>query len=193
MINNQLQLLQKKLLQLRKQFVEMDARLEIITKRRIDADMGDDYRENEGAKLVMEQHDVWYVQKNALAQEIADIKEKISELNFGKKVKMLPKDRDDFSDKPQDHLLSLGNKLKNKKKTRYVISQMQYEAVILNDLSIAGLERAMNLYKSKTARRIAIIGPTHIAWGIKHELIKMGVSEDDIFLEIKNWKQTIVV
>ena len=48
--------------------------MEVITQRRIDADMGDDYRENEPAKLVMERHDVWWVQRNDLITEITNLK-----------------------------------------------------------------------------------------------------------------------
>lgn len=51
-----------------------------ITQRRVAADMGDDYRENEGAKHVMEQHDIWYIRKVALKKEIAQLKKEIAYL-----------------------------------------------------------------------------------------------------------------
>lgn len=51
-----------------------------ITQRRIDADMGDDYKENEGAKHVMEQHDIWYIRKVAIKKEIASLKKQMRAL-----------------------------------------------------------------------------------------------------------------
>lgn len=50
---------------------------EIIRQRRIDSDMGDDYRENEQAKMVMQQHDVWYIRKVAIKKEIHELKRQI--------------------------------------------------------------------------------------------------------------------
>jgi hypothetical protein len=69
--------LEEKLKYLQQKFKENEAFMEVITQRRVDADMGDDYRENEPAKLVMERHDVWWVQRNDLIQEIANIKKQI--------------------------------------------------------------------------------------------------------------------
>ncbi len=69
--------LEEKLKYLQQKLKENEAFMEIITQRRIDADMGDDYRENEPAKLVMERHDVWWVQRNDLIQEIGNLKKEI--------------------------------------------------------------------------------------------------------------------
>ncbi len=73
--------LQEKLASLRRQVHEMETTgADAITDKRIGADMGDDYRENEGAKLVMEQHDMWYIRKVALKQEIHRLKQQIAKL-----------------------------------------------------------------------------------------------------------------
>ncbi len=50
--------------------VEMDK----ITAMRIESDMGDDFRENEAAKLAMETHDIWYTRRIGLKREILQIK-----------------------------------------------------------------------------------------------------------------------
>ena len=73
-----LKLLEEKLAKLRADLhlletVEMDK----ITEKRILADMDDDYRENEGAKLVMDQHNLWFVRKLELKKEILLLKKKI--------------------------------------------------------------------------------------------------------------------
>jgi hypothetical protein len=76
-----LEQLQEKLAQLRRQVEEMETTgAQAITDKRIGADMGDDFRENEGAKLVMEQHDMWYIRKVALKKEIARLKLEIVKL-----------------------------------------------------------------------------------------------------------------
>jgi len=73
--------LQQKLAKLRQQVVEMETTgVDVIAEKRIGADMGDDFRENEGAKLVMEQHDMWYIRKVALKQEIHRVKLQIAKL-----------------------------------------------------------------------------------------------------------------
>ncbi len=69
--------LEEKLKYLQQKLKENEAFMEVITQRRIDADMGDDYRENEPAKLVMERHDVWWVQRNDLITEITNLKKQI--------------------------------------------------------------------------------------------------------------------
>jgi hypothetical protein len=73
--------LEEKLKYLQQKLKENESFMEIITQRRIDADMGDDYRENEPAKLVMERYDVWWVQRNDLIAEIAKIKKLIFSLS----------------------------------------------------------------------------------------------------------------
>ncbi len=75
---NYLDKLQIKLTALRAKLRQMENEdIDKITQRRIDADMGDDYKENEGAKHVMEQHDIWYIRKVALQNEIAQLKTQI--------------------------------------------------------------------------------------------------------------------
>ena len=69
--------LEEKLKYLQQKLKENEAFMEVITKRRIDADMGDDYRENEPAKLIMERHDVWWVQRNDLITEITNLKKQL--------------------------------------------------------------------------------------------------------------------
>jgi hypothetical protein len=79
--------LRAKLSLLRLQVQEMETSgMDVITNRRIGADMGDDPRENEGAKLVMEQHDMWYIRKVNLKKEIAKLKQEIYNLKTKKRV-----------------------------------------------------------------------------------------------------------
>jgi len=79
-----LQQLEEKLAKLRQQVLEMETTgADTITDKRIGADMGDDFRENEGAKLVMEQHDMWYIRKVELKQEIHRLKQQIAKLKGG--------------------------------------------------------------------------------------------------------------
>lgn len=67
--------LEEKLARLRQQVLEMETTgADAITDKRVGADAGDDFRENEGAKLIMEQHDMWYIRKVALKKQIAEIK-----------------------------------------------------------------------------------------------------------------------
>lgn len=75
--------LEEKLAELRKKLLDIDPDEAEITKKRTSADMGDDYRENEGAKHVMEQHDIWYIRKVALKKEIAKLKLQIIKLKSG--------------------------------------------------------------------------------------------------------------
>lgn len=75
MSNTQILQLEEKLAALRGRLLDLETRqAEEITRRRIESDMGDDPRENEQAKLVMEQHDVWYIRKVALKKEMAVLK-----------------------------------------------------------------------------------------------------------------------
>lgn len=72
--------LEAKLAKLQELFTKNEAMMHTITQRRVDADMGDDYRENEPAKLAMERHDVWWVQRNDLVREIAALKKQLIKL-----------------------------------------------------------------------------------------------------------------
>jgi hypothetical protein len=70
--------LKEKLRKLEEELLDMEGRqMEALTQKRIESDMGDDYRENEQAKLVMEQHDIWYIRKVDLKREIAQLRHKI--------------------------------------------------------------------------------------------------------------------
>ncbi len=73
--------LEKKLdaLRLRLKHLE-EVEAEKIRVKRIAADMDDDYRENEGAKLVMEDHNLWFMRKIGLMKEILDVKKTIFKL-----------------------------------------------------------------------------------------------------------------
>ncbi len=78
---NYLDKLQIKLTALRAKLRQMENEdIDKITQRRIDADMGDDYKENEGAKHVMEQHDIWYIRRVAIKKEIASLKRQMRAL-----------------------------------------------------------------------------------------------------------------
>ena len=50
---------------------------EKIRLKRIGADMGDDFRENEGAKMVMEDHEMLYMRIVKLKREIWALKKQI--------------------------------------------------------------------------------------------------------------------
>ena len=70
--------LEEKLKKLRSQLHELEVvEAERIREKRIAADFGDDYRENEGAKLVASDQHVWYVRKLNLLKEIEELKRKI--------------------------------------------------------------------------------------------------------------------
>lgn len=70
--------LEEKLRRLRDQLNELEVvEAEKIRIKRMEADFGDDYRENEGAKLVASDQHVWYVRKLSLLKEIEDLKKKI--------------------------------------------------------------------------------------------------------------------
>lgn len=56
-----------------------------ITQKRIDSDMGDDYRENEAAKMAMEDHNIWYLRVVHLRREILKIKKEILALKSNTK------------------------------------------------------------------------------------------------------------
>jgi hypothetical protein len=73
--------LEIRLSKLRQQVQEMETSgAQAITDKRVGADMGDDFRENEGAKLVMEQHDMWYIRKVDLKRQITQLKLQIIKL-----------------------------------------------------------------------------------------------------------------
>jgi len=73
--------LQAKLTELQRQLyiLETDGAEEIRLKR-IAADIGDDFRENELAKDVMNQHDIWYIRKVELKKEIYHLRKQIFQL-----------------------------------------------------------------------------------------------------------------
>jgi non-homologous end joining protein Ku len=50
---------------------------EKIRQKRILADMGDDFRENEGAKMVMEDHQFLHLRTADLRREMLEVKKKI--------------------------------------------------------------------------------------------------------------------
>ena len=73
-----LQELEEKLKKLRGELHQLETvGAEEIRIKRTLADMGDDYRENEGEKLVMDQHNLWFVRKLELKREILSLKKKI--------------------------------------------------------------------------------------------------------------------
>ena len=73
-----LETLKEKLQKLRAELHRLETvGAEEIRVKRILADMGDDYRENEGAKLGMDQHNLWFVRKLELKREILSLKKKI--------------------------------------------------------------------------------------------------------------------
>jgi hypothetical protein len=78
--NSNLQLTQK-LEQLRAELARLEGvEMEKITEKRILADMGDDYRENEGAKLVQEDHEFLHIRVFRLKKEIIEVKKNLFKL-----------------------------------------------------------------------------------------------------------------
>lgn len=72
------QLLQEKLEKLRAELVRLETQeAEKIRKKRIMADMGDDYRENEAAKLTMEDHNLLHLRILNLKKEIWEMKKEM--------------------------------------------------------------------------------------------------------------------
>lgn len=70
--------LEEKLAELRRQLHHLETvEMERITHKRIEADMGDDFRENEGAKLVMEDHNMLHLRVLRLKEEIYLTKKRI--------------------------------------------------------------------------------------------------------------------
>jgi len=73
--------LEEKLQKLREQLVRLETEgVEKIRQKRILADMGDDFRENEGAKLVMEDHEFLHMRISDLKREIGETKKRIIKL-----------------------------------------------------------------------------------------------------------------
>lgn len=67
--------MQKKLDELQQKLHYMETvEMSRITELRIESDMGDDFRENEAAKLAMELHDIWYTRRIHLKREILHLK-----------------------------------------------------------------------------------------------------------------------
>ncbi|HBC72206.1 hypothetical protein A2379_00370 [Candidatus Amesbacteria bacterium RIFOXYB1_FULL_47_13] len=77
--------LEEKLARLRERLRALETvEAEKIRRKRILADMGDDYRENEGAKLVMEDHNLFHQRVLSLKKEIYEVKKQIMKLkHFG--------------------------------------------------------------------------------------------------------------
>jgi hypothetical protein len=72
------QQLEQKLADLRRQLLKLETlEVEKIRVKRIGADMGDDYRENEGAKLVMEDHNFLHLRTLNLKKEILGLKKQL--------------------------------------------------------------------------------------------------------------------
>ena len=70
--------LEEKLKLLREELNKLETdEMEKILVKRLRNDMGDDYRENEGAKLVMEDHNFLYLRIFNLKKEIIDVKRKL--------------------------------------------------------------------------------------------------------------------
>ncbi len=70
--------LEEKLQNLRAKLVWLETEeAEKIRLKRIAADMGDDYRENEGAKLVMEEHNLLHLRVFNLKKEILETKKRL--------------------------------------------------------------------------------------------------------------------
>lgn len=70
--------LEEKLNNLRVQLHKLETEeVEKIRVKRIAADMDDDYRENEGAKLVMEDHNMLHLRRYRLKVEILELKKRI--------------------------------------------------------------------------------------------------------------------
>lgn len=70
--------LEEKLQKLRGQLHYLEVvEAEKIREKRVAADFGDDYRENEGAKLVASDQHVWYARKLSLLREIEMLKKNI--------------------------------------------------------------------------------------------------------------------
>lgn len=77
----QKQQLQEKLERLRGQLHKLETEgVEKIRQKRILADMDDDFRENEGAKLVMEDHEFLHLRVFRLKKEILELKKQILRL-----------------------------------------------------------------------------------------------------------------
>lgn len=73
-----LQQLEEKLAQLRGKLVYLETvEAEKIREKRLRNDMGDDFRENEGAKMVMEDHQFLHLRTANLKKEITDLKRQI--------------------------------------------------------------------------------------------------------------------
>jgi hypothetical protein len=73
-----IRILEEKLADLRGQLKKLETEgAEKIRQKRILADMGDDFRENEGAKLVMEDHNFLHLRRYQLKVEILELKKKI--------------------------------------------------------------------------------------------------------------------
>lgn len=78
-----LKFLENKLTELLAQLKKLEEYESVITARRIEADMGDDYRENELAKDINNQHDIWYIRKVGIRKEIGSLRKLIIQVKTG--------------------------------------------------------------------------------------------------------------
>lgn len=70
--------LTEKLQYLREQLKRLETvETEKITQSRIAVGMGDDYRENEAAKVVMDDHNLLHLRISSLKREILEVKKKL--------------------------------------------------------------------------------------------------------------------
>jgi hypothetical protein len=77
--------LEEKLSQLREKLEYLETvEMEKILEKRIRNDMGDDFRENEGAKLTMEDHNLLDLRRYRLKQEILETKKRLIALRSKK-------------------------------------------------------------------------------------------------------------
>jgi len=75
---NEITKLQDKLAQLREKLLVLETvETEKMREKRLRNDMGDDYRENEGAKMVMEDHQLLHMRISNLKKEIGEIKKRL--------------------------------------------------------------------------------------------------------------------
>lgn len=76
--------MEKELEELRAKLVRLETvEVEKMRIKRINADMGDDWKENEGAKLVEQEHDVLYRRTVDTKRRIAEVKKQIWAIRHG--------------------------------------------------------------------------------------------------------------
>ncbi len=83
-LNMEMQILSEKLALLRSRLHVLETvEMEKIRQKRILADMDDDFRENEGAKMVMEDHEHLHMRISNLKREILEVKKRLFKLKLG--------------------------------------------------------------------------------------------------------------